>query len=399
MRKDDKDKGNLPVRVVADASGLMELWAVLDKSAWLGFDTEFIGEKREVPLLCMLQVITEEAVWLVDPIKVQGWEHFGTYLANEAILKLTHAGENDYRLMFQLLGSTPRSTFDLQVAAGFVGLRYPASLGTILQEILGVSAAKAFTVADWSVRPLPEKMLQYAVEDVRYLKLLHDKFLQRLSELGRSGWVEEEMAAWELPSFYTSDPLKKLLQQKSIASFSEREKLFMMRLATWREAESVSSKRKSEEILSNKQLLEMAKVVGSGGEALFRSRILPKAFIRQMKDRLLEWYETPATADELATLYLYAPKAVIDPVIEARTQLVLQVLQSYCAGEELSVDLLLPGSEAKKYRIFPDYHFEGLDRGWRSVFLPSAWRDLLDHRAKLQLKVREDGILLSHNGR
>lgn len=398
MRDNDKDKGNPPVRIVSDASSLKELWAVLDRCAWLGFDTEFIGEKREIPLLCMLQVLTDEAVWLVDPIKVEGWEHFGTYLSNPGILKLTHAGENDYRLMYQLLGSTPRNTFDLQVASGFVGLRYPASLGTILQEILRVNAAKAFTVADWSVRPLPEKMLQYAVEDVRYLKLLHDRILHRLSELGRSGWVEEEMAAWELPGFYTSDPLKKLLQQKSIASFSEREKLFMMRLATWREVEAVSTKRKSEEILSNKQLQEMAKVISSGGEALFRSRILPKVFIRQMKDRLLEWYDTPASSDELATLYLYAPKAVIDPVIEARTQLVLQVLQSYCAGEELSVDLLLPGSEAKKYRIFPDYHFEGLDRGWRRTFLPTAWRDLLDHRAKLHLQVREDGILLSHNG-
>lgn len=398
MRKNDKDKVNLPVRIVSDAAGLNDLWSVLDGCEWLGFDTEFIGEKREVPLLCMLQVITEESVWLVDPIKVEGWEHFGTYLSNGAILKLTHAGENDYRLMYQLLGITPRNTFDLQVAVGFVGLRYPASLGTILQEILGVSAAKAFTVADWSVRPLPEKMLQYAVEDVRYLKLLHERVLESLADLGRSGWVEEEMAAWEHPSFYTSDPLKKLLQQKSIASFSEREKLFMMRLATWRETEAVLSKRKSEEILSNKQLLEMAKVVGSGGEALFRSRILPKAFIRQMKDQLLAWYEAQASADELAALYVYAPKAVIDPVIEARTQLVLQVLQSYCADEELSLDLLLPGSEAKKYRIFPEYHFEGLDRGWRSVFLPTVWRDLLDHRAELQLKVREDGILLSHNG-
>lgn len=386
-----------PVYLVDTQDKLEELWEVLHRADWLGFDTEFIGENREIPLLCLLQILTDEAIWLVDTIQLSEWTRFGNYLSDPEILKLTHAGENDYRLMYQLLGVLPKNTFDLQVAVGFVGLRYPASLSTILQEVLGQSSSKGFTVADWTIRPLPEKMKHYAVEDVRYLEVLYTKVVQKLKQSGRYEWVLEEMKFWENERYYLSDPLKKLLQQKSIAAFPEAEKLFMMRLAIWRMDEAQTSGRKPDDILNNKQLIEMARVIHSGGEALFRSRILPKAFIRAMRDQLLQWYSVTPTDDELATLYSYAPRDVVDPAIEAQTQLVLQVLQTYCMGEEMSIDLLLPASEAKKYRIFPDYRYSGLYDGWRDKFLPSVWKELLENRASLILKVQENGILMSHS--
>ncbi len=386
-----------PVYFVDSDLALNALWDVLDHADWFGFDTEFIGENREIPLLCLLQVITDDAIWLVDTIHVPGWEHFGQYLTNPNILKLTHAGENDFRLMYQLLGVLPSNTFDLQVAVGFAGLRYPASLTNILQEVLGQSSSKGFTVADWTIRPLPEKMKHYAVEDVRYLEQLYKEVTKKLTLLGRFEWVRDEMKQWEAESYYQSDPLKRLLQQKSIAGFPEAEKLFMMRLAIWRVDEALQSGRKPDEILNNKQLMEMARVIHSGSEGLFRSRILPKAFIRNMLDQLLQWYGQAPTANELATLYAYAPKDVVDPAIEAQTLLVLQLLQTYCMGEEMSIDLLLPASESKKYRIFPEYRFAGLYSSWRRTFLPEVWKDLLENRASLKVSIQPNGILLSHS--
>lgn len=388
---------DLPVREVRQGQDLAAFFSALDQADWFGFDTEFIGEKRDVPLLCLLQVITDEAIWLVDTIHAEGWEDFGAYVADARKLKVTHAGENDYRLLYQLLGILPRHVFDLQVAVGFIGLRYPSSLGTILQELLGVSAAKAFTVADWSVRPLPEKMKAYAVEDVRYLGRLYQMVGDRLRSLGRFDWVEQEMRAWEDASMYTTDPLKRLLQQKTIAPFSEQEKLFMMRLARWREEECAATGQKSEELLSNKQLMEMARLMPAGTEALFRSRILPKAFIRTHKDRLVKWYAQPAATEELALLYQYAPREAVDPTVEGRTQLVLLLLQAYCLEQQMSLDLLLPASENKKYRIIPGYRYDGLYQGWRMEFLPRVWQELLENREQLTFQVRTDGILLTHN--
>lgn len=388
--------GALEVRYIQEDADLKPLWTALDRAEWFGFDTEFIGEKRDVPLLCLLQVVTQDAVWLVDTLRAEGWTRMGMYIEDPGISKFTHAGENDYRLLYQLLGVLPRKAFDLQVAAGFIGLRYPSGLSSILQEVLSLSPPKSFTVADWSVRPLPDKMKQYAVEDVCYLPALFDRIRERLSELGREAWVWEEMQAWEKEETYLTDPLKRLLQQKSIAGFHEKEKLFMLRLARWREGESQARQCKSEEILSNKQLVEMAKVIGSGSEALFRSRILPKSFVRAMKDHLTAWYQEKAKPDELTLLYQYAPREVIDPAIESRTQLVLHLLQTFCQKQAMSIDLVLPASEAKRYRIIPGYRYEGLYEGWRSRFLPVVWRELLENRESLEFELRPEGILLTH---
>lgn len=386
---------DLPVRFLDSNAQLDELWTDLDTSDWFGFDTEFIGEKRDIPLLCLIQIVTDQAIYLVDPISASGWETLGEYLSSDRIRKLTHAGENDYRLLYQLLGILPQNIFDLQVAVSFMGIRYPASLATILSEVLGQPTSKGFTIADWTVRPLPPKMQKYAVEDVKFLRSLYGRVMAELTEKGRVDWVQEEMAAWETPEFYTPDPLKRLLHQRAIAGYREQEKLFMMRCAQWRSATATTTGQKEEQILSNKQVVEIARAIHSGSEALFRSRILPKAFIRQMAGQLMAWYETPPTNAELSLLYQYTPKEAVDPVNEAHAMLVFQLLQLYCMDEHLAVDMVMPPSEMKKYRMFSDYQSPLFDTGWRSSFLPAAVRELLVGRDRLTVELDEGRICIT----
>ena len=372
------------------------MWADLDQAEWFGFDTEFIGEKRDIPLICLIQIITEKAIYLLDPLHAEGWKHLGTYLADPGIRKLTHAGENDYRLMHQLLGVLPSNTFDLQVAVAFLGVRYPASLGHILQHVLGQSSSKGFTVADWTIRPLPAKMKKYAVEDVKYLPALFQQVSEKLNQLDRFGWVLEEMALWSDENYYRTDHLKKLLQQRSVASMRPREKTLLFRLAKWREARELADVEEEFDNLSNKQMLEIAKTMHSGKEALFRSRILPKAFIRQMIGDLVRWYESPLSSEEEAQLYQYTPRQAVDPVMEAQTQLVYQLLQMYCLQKELAVDMVLPPGELKRFRMFPAYDYPGFQSGWRTQFVPPAWRELMANRHKLEITMQEHSILLTH---
>lgn len=386
-----------PVHYIDNNADLEKLWEELDSTTWLGYDTEFIGEKRDIALLCVLQIVTENAIWLVDTLSANDWIKFGNYISKPDILKITHAGENDYRLLFQLIGVLPENIFDLQVAAGFCGFKYPASLSTILYELLGIQALKGFTVADWSIRPLPEKMRQYAIDDVRWLPDMYVNIQEKLELSGRTDWVVDEMAKWKSSEFYTPDPLKKLLHQKSIAAFGEQEKLFMLRIAKWRQEVANKSGERAEDILSNRQIVEMARIVASGIEAMFRSRILPKQFIRQYKESIIAWYGNAATTEELGELYEYAPRKVIDQEDEVRVALVFQLLQGYCVEQKLAIDLLIPSGEAKKYRIIPGYHYDKLETGWRKGFLPDIWQKMLANRNSLHFSVVEKGVLVSYD--
>lgn len=87
---------------------------------WMAFDTEFVGEKRYHPLLCLIQVVTENGSYIIDPIPLPSLSPFLSLIENERIVKITHAGDNDYRLLNNLYGVVPKNIFDTQVAAGFI---------------------------------------------------------------------------------------------------------------------------------------------------------------------------------------------------------------------------------------------------------------------------------------
>jgi len=102
----------------------LEAFASANKDIkWMAIDTEFIGEKRYQTLLCLIQVATPNGLYLIDLIKLKEIKPLLDFLTDANILKITHAGENDYRLLHELYDIIPKNVFDTQVAAGFGGHR------------------------------------------------------------------------------------------------------------------------------------------------------------------------------------------------------------------------------------------------------------------------------------
>ena len=93
----------------------------LSSAHWIGFDTEFVGEKYYIPVLGLIQVVSEEDIYLIDTLQIKELSKLLDIIADPAILKITHAGDNDYRLLYTLFGTVPSNTFDTQIAAGLVG--------------------------------------------------------------------------------------------------------------------------------------------------------------------------------------------------------------------------------------------------------------------------------------
>jgi len=151
---------------------------------WLGFDTEFVGEKRYTTRLCLIQTISDKGLYLIDPIRLQ--ERLGPFLRlieDARIEKITHAGDNDYRLLYNLYGILPRNVFDTQVVGGFVGYKYPTSFRKLVEGELGKRLKKGYAVADWEARPLKNKPIKYALDDVIPLPGLWRSLKEKLKEL------------------------------------------------------------------------------------------------------------------------------------------------------------------------------------------------------------------------
>src|SRR5262249_4070347 len=179
-------------KLVTLPAELAECCAHLAQCRRLGLDTEFVGEDSFHPRLCLVQVATDDTLFLIDPFTVGPLEAFWNVVVDPANLVVVHAGREEVRLCHLWSGKVPGNLFDLQIAAGLVGHAYPLGHGPLVREVLGVQLSKGETLTEWRHRPLTRSQIVYALDDVRFLLQAWQKLSAELERLGRSAWAAEE---------------------------------------------------------------------------------------------------------------------------------------------------------------------------------------------------------------
>src|SRR4051812_14727027 len=175
--------------IVTTEQELTDCCAYLATQSILGFDTEFVGEETYHPRLCLVQVATPGRLFLIDPLATGPLDGFWKLLHDPQRVVVVHAGREEVRLCRLWSGQPPANLFDLQLAAGLIGLTYPMGHGGLVRELLDIRLSKGETLTEWRRRPLTPEQIQYALDDVRYLLALHEKLTQRLAERGRLEWA------------------------------------------------------------------------------------------------------------------------------------------------------------------------------------------------------------------
>ncbi len=175
---------------------LHEFCEQLSQCRQIAFDTEFVSERTYRPVLCLVQVIADGHVALIDPLAIKNIRPFWEALAGPGHETVVHAGRSEVEFALRAVGRPPAAIFDVQIAAGLVGVEYPTGYGTLISKILGLAASKQETRTDWRRRPLSSRQIQYALDDIRHLPAIRDALYARLSELKRLDWLGEEMACW-----------------------------------------------------------------------------------------------------------------------------------------------------------------------------------------------------------
>ena len=132
----------LPEFIVEDAAGLRECLDHLQSQAHIGYDTEFVGEETYRPDLCLIQLSTSERLYLVDPLRCGSLDAFWVVLADPARQVIVHAGREELRACQFALGRPPAHVFDVQIAAGLIGLQYPIGYAALTLELLGIRASQ-----------------------------------------------------------------------------------------------------------------------------------------------------------------------------------------------------------------------------------------------------------------
>lgn len=348
----------------------------LAQSTWIGFDTEFVGEKSYIPVLCLIQVVSEDNIYLIDTLRVRHLQKFLALVENPDILKITHAGDNDYRLLNTLYGTVPINTFDTQIAAGFVGYNYPAGFAKIVERELRISLAKSHTVADWEARPLEPKALDYAVEDVKYLPVLHEKLTRKLARHHRESWTREENRKWETPDFYATNPNKELLANDFVHQLDLREQVFLMRLYRWRVERAMELNVPKEQVLQSRFVSTVLRATKDGPGAFRSNRTLPENVWKKHLDTWQELWRTKPTDEERQFLASLPKPVPENPEREWTMELLYHFVKKQCLEHEISAALLLPKGDFNRLKSGSDDFDTELLGGWRAELLGAelvAW--------------------------
>ncbi len=360
---------------------------------WMAIDTEFIGEKRFEVLLCLVQVASPKGFYLIDPLTIPDLSLFLQLLEDERILKITHAGENDYRLLNNLFGTIPKNIFDTQLAGGFIGHGYPASYGKLVEKELNVVLDKGYAATDWEARPLKKKQLDYALSDVLHLYDLYQRMSDKLLKSNRLSWVGSESKRWESPLYYDRDPHREALMNTMMQSLRTPKQVFLLRLYEWRRQEAQRLNHSKDMVLPSKYIAPILRGVESGKHALLDSRIIPDRLVTQHWDTFQKLYQKKATDEELAILKRLPPLSKEDPKKDVSMDLLHGLVKYKCMESGVAPSLVLNKSDLTYAKVGEDiFNNEGND--WRREFLGEAMLRWLNERRELEVVMRDNEVVL-----
>ena len=192
--------------LIQDTTTLVSLCESLRDGPWMALDTEFMRTRTYYARLCLVQVATPETIACVDTLALRDIDPLLEVIYAPDLLKVVHAARQDLEVFADMRGTPPAPVFDTQIAASLCGYDDQIGYGTLVETITGHKLPKLHTRADWEVRPLPPDQLHYAADDVRYLRDVYQHLAQKLEDLGRTGWLQEECATLTQPALYRNDP-------------------------------------------------------------------------------------------------------------------------------------------------------------------------------------------------
>src|SRR6266571_4494259 len=260
---------SLQSNLVATDARLAELLKKIEAADRVALDTEADSLHSYREKLCLLQISVSVAAnanghddFIVDPLAGVDLEPLRQVLELREIV--LHGADYDLRMLRRGLNFTAHRIFDTLIAARLLGIR-EFSLAALLKRYFGLELPKGSQKANWAKRPLPARMAEYAINDVRYLLPLAEKLEADLDRYERRDWLRQSC--------------QRAIEQATIARVRNEDELWRIRgsgllrgrsaavlraLWQWREKEAENADRPPFHVLRNEELLKAAVSFDSG---------------------------------------------------------------------------------------------------------------------------------------
>ncbi len=345
----------------------------------VAIDTEFVWERTYFPRLGLIQMaLSDEDCHLIDPCSIKDLTVLGDLLTDRNVVKIFHDAPQDLAILNQATKSVPKNIFDTKLAAGFAGLPATLSLSNLINELLDINLPKTETRTNWLQRPLAPKQIQYALDDVRYLRAARILLLNCIIGPEIKSWLQQELELLNDPRTYLGpEDCYRYKKIRGSGSLNGQSLAILRELVMWREQEAKTLDRPRGHIVPDKILLCIAKNQLDNIEAIRETCVISARAGNRYGDKILSCVKRGQNNSIEKNLLLSRPIKLnkkdrssherLSTLIQLKSE--IQGLDPALIGNsselKLLVKILNKSSESQLLRQM---------EGWRKIFLKDFFR-------------------------
>ena len=352
-----------------------------EKEEIISIDTEFIREKTFFPKLCLIQLATSKDCYIIDVLNLKNLSPINKLLNNKKIKKIFHSPRQDIEIFYNLFNRLPKNIFDTQIAYSFLHNEYQISYEKIIFKLLNKKIDKKFQYYEWDLRPLSDEQLEYAVNDVYYLRKLFIRLQKLLLKKNRYYWAEVESDTYLNKQLYINKPEDywKNIYPSKIKNIN----ILKLKLITsWREKKCIEKNLSRKLIISDQNIIKLIRHCKKINPKLFSCQLSAeeKIFIQNILVDNKNMLKVDCDLDKNDDLFFFNIYKIILNIVSDEYK--------------ISSNLIATSSELKKINLKKNNN-SIIFKGWRNEIFGEKIRDFL--KGKLKIIKNKKKLVLDKN--
>jgi len=263
-----------PPRYIRDAASLQALAEDLRGVLRAGVDTESNSLHAYRERVCLIQISSPGRDHLIDPLVHADLSPLKEFFEDPNIEKIFHAAEYDLLCLRRDFGFRVRGLFDTHAASRSLGSK-ECGLNALLAREFGITLDKPMQRANWGIRPLSERMLEYARLDTHYLPALRDRLGELIEAAGLEAELRDEFLRLEsIPDLEPTEPEgNPFWKLRGVYELPPPQRAILLSLHEWREQEARRIDRPPFHVLSGESMIRLAQTAPATLQELIGSGI------------------------------------------------------------------------------------------------------------------------------
>lgn len=382
---------------IQDDHGLSRMLEYLSDRAVLAFDTEFVSEDRYRPELCLIQIASGTKLFIVDPLAGCDTQPFWDFIAAPGRTVIAHAAREECGFCYRFTGQKIAGLFDVQLAAGFIGIEYPISLGNLVQRLRGKVLPKGESRTNWRYRPLSTSQLEYALHDVTELEAMFEILKNEVAQLGRQAWVDEETDVIQ-ESVIEREEAQRWRRVSGSNGLPPRGMEILRQLWLWREGRARETDQPARRILRDDLMVELSKRQFSSIDKIRGLRGMERrGLVAQYEEIAAAIERGLQTPDQELPRRPRSSRRVVSTML---TQFLSTSIACVCRQHKMAPSIVGNSEDVRDLLAYelergdsPDSEIEDLPnllKGWRGKVVGKSFRDLLDGKLAIRVTNKYD---------